>query len=218
MKQGIIFDMDGVLVDSEPAITYAAMEVIRRLGFETKEEEFKPYTGMGDDKFIGGVLESHGGVYDPAYKAEAYDIYCESAAERVKVFSWSKEILTALHDKGYAVCVASASDIRKVTCNLACIGVELSLFDAIVTGSDVERKKPAPDIFLKAAEKAGLLPENCIVAEDAVAGVMAAKAAGMTAIAVTTSFSANALKEAGADQVLDSLATLPTIADSVFGA
>ena len=217
MKKGIIFDMDGVLVDSEPAITYAAMEVLRRLGVEATEEEFKPYTGMGDDKFIGGVLESHGGVYRPEYKAEAYDIYCENAAERVKVFAWSKEIIHALHDKGYAVCVASASDIRKVECNLACIGVELSLFDAIVTGSDVKRKKPAPDIFLKAAQKAGLSPKNCLVVEDAVAGIMAAKAAGMTAVAVTTSFAEQALKEAGADVVLDSLMALPQIADEVFG-
>lgn len=216
MKKGIIFDMDGVLVDSEPAITYAAIKVLRRLGVEAKEEEFKPYTGMGDDKFIGGVLESHGGSYHPEYKAEAYDIYCQTATERVKVFPWSKAIITALHDKGYAVCVASASDIRKVECNLACIGVDLSLFDAIVTGSDVERKKPAPDIFLKAAQKAGLSPENCLVAEDAVSGIMAAKTAGMTAVAVTTSFSEQALREAGADYVLDSLITLPTLADGVL--
>jgi phosphoglycolate phosphatase len=156
MKKAVIFDMDGTLVDSEPAITFAAMEVIRRLGYEAKEEEFKPFTGMGDDKFIGGVLESHGGVYQPAYKEEAYRIYCETAKNTVKVYPWSKAIIEALHAMGYRLAVASASDLIKVTCNLNCIGVDLSLFDAIVTGSDVTKKKPAPDIFLKAAEKLGV--------------------------------------------------------------
>ena len=55
MNYGVLFDMDGVLVDSEPAITYAAQEVLRRLGYETDPSEFKPFTGMGDDKFIGGA-------------------------------------------------------------------------------------------------------------------------------------------------------------------
>ncbi len=218
MKKAVIFDMDGTLVDSEPAITHAAIEVIRRLGYEAKEEEFKPFTGMGDDKFIGGVLENHGGVYKTEYKDEAYRIYCETAKDTVKVYPWSREIIEALHKKGYRLAVASASDIVKVTCNLNCIGVDLSLFDAIVTGSDVTRKKPAPDIFLKAAEKIGAEPQSCIVAEDAVSGVQAAKAAGMTAIAVTTSFSEEALAEAGADRITDDLAVLPDFAEETLGA
>ena len=67
-----------------------------------------------------------------------------------------------------------------------------------------------------AAEKAGYEPKNCLVAEDAVAGVMAAKAAGMKAVAVTTSFAADKLKEAGADEVTDNLSTLPGIADVIL--
>lgn len=217
MKKAIIFDMDGTLVDSEPAITYAAMEVIRRLGYEAKEEEFKPFTGMGDDKFIGGVLESHGGTYRSEYKDEAYRLYCEIAKDKVKVYPWSNEVIRKLHSMGYRLAVASASDLTKVACNLSCIGVDLSLFDAIVTGSDVTQKKPAPDIFLKAAEKIGLDPQDCIVAEDAVAGIQAAKAAGMTAIAVTTSFSPDALAEAGADRITDDLAILPAFAWETLG-
>ena len=217
MKKAIIFDMDGTLVDSEPAITFAAMEVIRRLGYEVKAEEFKPFTGMGDDLFIGGVLESHGGTYHTAYKEEAYRIYGEKANDIVTVYPWSKVTLARLHDMGYRLAVASASDLTKVSCNLACIGVDLSIFDAIVTGSDVTRKKPAPDIFLKAAEKIGVEPKNCIVAEDALSGVQAAKAAGMTAIAVTTSFPAEELAKAGADRITDDLAILPAFALNVLG-
>ena len=211
MNYGVLFDMDGVLVDSEPAITYAAQEVLRRLGCETDPSEFKPFTGMGDDKFIGGVLESHGGVYQPSYKEEAYAIYRETAAERVRVYPWSRAILTALSEQGFRLAVASASDLTKVSCNLSCIGVELSLFGAVVTGSDVTRKKPAPDLFQKAAERLMLPPERCFVVEDALSGVQAAKAAGMTAIAVTTSFPAEALLRAGADRVTDDLSELPRL-------
>lgn len=215
MKKGIIFDMDGVLVDSEPAITNAAMEVNRRLGYETEAWEYRQYTGMGDDRFIGGVLEKHGGVYKSEYKDEAYRIYTETAKDRVTVYPWSADIIEKLKTLGYTLAVASASDIVKVKCNLDCIGSVTEKLDAIVTGSDVERKKPAPDIFLKAAEKAGLDPHDCIVAEDAVAGIMAAKAAGMKSVGVTTSFPAEELKKAGADVVTDSLFALPDIAKAL---
>ena len=216
MKKAIIFDMDGVLVDSEPAITYASIEVLKNLGITAKPEEFKPFTGMGDDKFIAGVLEAHGGKYDPKYKEAAYRIYIDTAKDNIKVYGWSKKIITELKSKGYSLAVASASDISKVRCNLECIGIDVSLFDAIVTGSDVKNKKPAPDIFLKAAEKAGFDPRYCIVAEDAVAGIMAAKAAGMYGVAVTTSFPEAELKNAGADVVTNDLNNLPKIADEIF--
>lgn len=75
--------------------------------------------------------------------------------------------------------------------------------------------KPAPDIFLKAAEKAGLEPRFCIVAEDSIAGIKAAKAAGMTAVGVTTSFDKEKLVEAGADFVTDDLSVLPEIVNKI---
>ena len=211
MIKGIIFDMDGVLVDSESAITYASMAVLKSLGVDTEPEEFRPYRGMGDDRFIGAVLENHGGTYKPEYKEKAYRIYLETAHDNVKVYSWSKPIILSLKEKGYRLAVASASDIEKVKCNLDCIGIDLNNFDAIVTGSDIVHNKPAPDIFLKAAEKAGLEPCFCIVAEDSIAGIKAAKAAGMAAVGVTTSFAEEMLVEAGADFVTDDLSVLPEI-------
>jgi len=214
----IIFDMDGVLVDSEPAITYASLEALKERGILAKYEDFKPFTGMGDDKFIAGVCEKYGAQYDPSMKARAYEIYIKRAAEWVKVFPWSKPVLSKLHGAGYRLAVASASDVIKVECNLRQIGVDTSIFAAIVTGSDVERKKPAPDIFLKAAEKAGAEPALSLVVEDAVSGVIAAKAAGMAAVAVTTSFGEAALLEAGADRVTGDLFGLPMIVAEIFGA
>lgn len=204
MIELVIFDMDGVLVDSEPAITYASIESLAESGVTAQYEDFKPFTGMGDDKFIQGVIEKYGGTYNVALKERAYEIYL-SKPERIEVFNTSKKILGDLSAADYKCAVASASDLVKVKANLARIGVDLSLFAAIVTGSDVKNKKPDPEIFLKAADKSGIAYGNCLVIEDAVSGVQAAKAAGMKCIAVTTSFDSATLKNAGADYVVDVL-------------
>lgn len=210
MTELIIFDMDGVLVDSEPAITLAAMDALSEWGVKAQYGDFKQYTGMGDDRFIGGVAEKYGVSYDLKMKARAYEIYLAKAGERVKVYPWSKNLIGTLAEK-YLLTVASASDWVKVECNIKCIGVDPGTFKAVITGSDVTRKKPFPDIFLKAAEKAGVKPENAVVIEDAVSGVCAAKAAGAKCVAVTTSFPKEKLLEAGADFVTDDLAEAPEL-------
>ena len=205
MKKLIIFDMDGVLVDSEEAIAQASIESLSEWGVSAKLSDFKQFTGMGDDIFIGGVANIYGVEYDLKMKARAYEIYFEKAAERVAVYPWSKVMIEALSDVGYKLAVASASDRVKVLKNIECIGVDPEIFDALITGSDVKNKKPDPEIFLKAAKTAGEDPADCVVFEDALSGVKAAKAAGMTCIAVTTSFDEDKLYEVGADKVVADL-------------
>lgn len=200
----VIFDMDGVLVDSEPAITYASMESLSEIGVNAEYDDFKPFTGMGDDKFIEGVAKKYGREYDVKLKERAYEIYIEKK-ERVKVFPSSKKLIGALTESGFKCAVASASDLIKVKTNLSRIGIDVSEFSAVITGSDVKNKKPDPEIFLKAAGACGMPPVNSMVIEDAVSGVQAAKAAGMTCIAVTTSFDRATLIAAGADYVIDEL-------------
>ena len=214
MINGIIFDMDGVLVDSEPAITRASMAALAEWGVEAEYGDFKQYTGMGDDLFIGGVARKYGREYDLRMKARAYEIYLEKADEWVKVYPWSKPLID-LFSKKYKLAVASASDRVKVECNLRCIGADPSVFSALLTGSDVKNKKPAPDIFLLAAEKAGFDSKSAVVFEDAVSGVMAAKAAGCVCIAVTTSFPAGKLYQAGADFAVDDLSLAPEIIEKL---
>lgn len=201
----VIFDMDGVLVDSEPAISLASKEALAEWGIEAELGDFHQFTGMGDDKFIGGVAEKYGRTYDIVMKKRAYEIYLNTAQERVNVYSWSKTIIDRLYNDGFILAIASASDIVKVECNIACIGADIKKLSAVITGSDVKNKKPAPDIFLRAAEKAGIMPADSLVIEDAVSGVQAAKAAGMICIAVTTSFTADKLYDAGADYIINDL-------------
>lgn len=201
----VIFDMDGVLVNSERAMAQASIDTLKNYGLHAAPEDFRDFIGMGEDMFIGGVARKHGGVYEEKMKDEAYQVYGEHAAERVQVFASAKPLIEKLHGRGYTLAVASAADRVKVNINLNCIGVKPEMFHAIVSGSDVIKKKPDPEIFLKASECVGVPPEACVVIEDAVSGTQAAKAAGMTAIAVTSSFDRETLFKAGADFVVDDI-------------
>ena len=205
MINSVIFDMDGVLIDSEDAITLAGIEALKDWGIDAKPQDFKPFTGMGENKFIGGVAEKYDVAFTMDMKDKAYEIYVAKAAERVTVYPWSKPVLTGMAERGIKIALASAADAVKVTCNLECIGVDKSIFSALITGSDVKHKKPHPEIFLTAAANAGFAPNNTLVVEDALSGVKAAKAAGMLCLALTTSFAEPELRDAGADFVAHTL-------------
>jgi len=208
-KLGILFDMDGVLVDSEPVITAAACEALRRFGIPAVHEDFKPFTGMGENRFLGGVAEKYGREFDLSMKALCYDIYGELVDAELKIYDGTKPMLAQFQNEGRTMALASSADLIKVRHNLRVAGIPFSTFQAVITGDDVERKKPFPDIYLTAAQAAGVDPRECVVVEDAISGVQAAKAAGAYAIAVTTSFSEQALRDAGADRVICDIADLP---------
>jgi len=108
---------------------------------------------------------------------------------------------------GLKLALATSADRIKMQANLNEIGIPASSFDATVTGLDVVNKKPYPDIYIKAAEKLGLRAADCLVVEDAVSGITAARRAGCRCLAVSTSFAAEMLSEA--DWICDSLANVP---------
>ena len=193
--KAILFDMDGVLIDSEFLMRHSAIQALAEWGIQAKHEDFREFTGMGEDKFVGGVAEKYGHTYTFDMKERAYDYFGQQVKDMAYVPAGVKEMLMALHEKGLVMAVCSAADLRKVRYNIQAIGVDESIFSALVTGSDVERKKPFPDIYLKGAELIGMDPKDCLVVEDAVSGVKAAHAAGMDAAAVPTTFSKEELKE-----------------------
>jgi HAD superfamily hydrolase (TIGR01509 family) len=195
--RGVIFDMDGVLVLSEPFIADAAIRMFAEKGYQVREEEFRPFIGMGEDRFIGGVAEQRGIALDPARdKARTYEIYAEIVRGRLPIVPGAREFVRACRDKGFLLAVASGADRVKVDANLRELGLPASTFDAVIDGTRVARKKPAPDIFLLACDALSLAPSECLVIEDAVSGVEAAKAAGTRCLALTTSFDAAALSAA----------------------
>jgi HAD superfamily hydrolase (TIGR01509 family) len=204
----VIFDMDGVLVLSEPFIAAAAIAMFAEKGFAVAAEEFRPFIGAGEDRFIGGVAEARGIPIDPARdKARTYDIYLENVRGHLQPLPGVREFVDTCKQRGLRLAVASGSDTIKVEANLRELGLPPTDFAAIVTGSEVERKKPAPDIFLAACARLGLEPASCLVIEDAVNGVRAAKSAGTRCLALTTSFSSSELAQA--DWIAPDLAHVP---------
>ena len=193
--KAILFDMDGVLIESEFLMRHAAIQALAEYGIEAKHEDFREFTGMGEDKFVGGVAEKYGHTYTFDMKERAYDYFGQQVKELAHVPEGVKDMLLTLHKMGFVMAVCSAADLRKVCYNIQAIGVDESIFSALVTGSDVERKKPFPDIYLEGARRIGMNPEDCLVIEDAISGIQAAHAAGMDAVGVPTTFSKEELME-----------------------
>jgi len=202
---GVIFDMDGVLVDSEDAMKTTSIESLKRFGINPVKDDFIEFTGMGEDAFIGGVAGKYGLEYNTEMKDYAYMLYVEKARELVYVYPGVRDIIAGVKRKGCKIAVASAADLIKVRTNLACIGIDESVFNGFVTGSDVTHKKPDPEIFLMAAAHIGVDPENCLVLEDAKSGIAAAKSAGMSCIGITTAFTHDELCDTEADYVVDDI-------------
>lgn len=214
MMRGVLFDMDGVLVDSEALIAEAAVRMFaREHGLKARHEDFVPFIGAGENRFIGGVAERYGLVIDvEAAKSVTYGIYRElarSGGMGMRILPGALEYLTACRGRGLKIALASAADRVKVRINLEYLGIDETAFDAVLTGQDVVRKKPFPDIYLEAARRIGLEPQDCLVVEDAVNGVRAGVAAGASCLGITTSFSAESLRDAGAAWTAPDLARAP---------
>ncbi len=206
--KNIIFDMDGVLVDSEPVIEAAAIQGLKEYGVEAKPEDFEPFIGAGEDRYIGGVAEKYGLTYKTEMKDRVYEIYLDIVEEKIKIFPEAKQVLNELQDTNFELALASSADQIKVEANLRQAGIDFALFKVIVSGDEVDNKKPAPDIYQYTASKMDVKPENCLVVEDSLHGVKAARAAGMKCAAVTTSFLQKELKEAGANFICENLSEI----------
>ena len=197
MIKGVLFDMDGVLVDSEEFIRNAAILMFKELGLEAKHKDFFEFIGAGEDRFLGGVAEKYNFPFDiPSGKIRTYEIYSELIKNKLTPLPGVHSFIKKCRDRGLKIAMATSADRTKMESNLIEIGISEKTFDAVVTALDVNRQKPFPDIYLKAASLIGEEPQNCLVVEDAVNGVNAAKSAGAKCLGLTTSFSQEELTKA----------------------
>lgn len=204
-KWSLIFDMDGVLVDSEAVIEEAARLGLQEYGVFANSDDFKPFVGTGEDRYIGGVAEKYGVTYHTDMKKRVYEIYLQQVERKLKVYENTIPLLKKLMENGTTFALGSSADRIKVEANLKVAGIDRAWFKGLVTGDDVVHKKPAPDIYLKASQMLGVDPQHCIVVEDALNGIQAAHAAGMKCIGITTSFTGEQLKEHQADFICEDL-------------
>jgi beta-phosphoglucomutase len=208
MIRGVLFDMDGVLIDSEAFICKAAIEMFREYGINALEEDFKPFVGMGENRYLGSVAEKyHLKINIAEAKVRTYQIYESITAGKLFPLPGALEFIEHCRSKNLKLALATSADKIKMEINLKAMGLSKDSFDSTINGLEIERKKPFPDIYIKASENIGLKPGSCLVAEDAISGVRAAKAAGCRCLAVTTTFDRKALSEA--DWICDSLLNVP---------
>ncbi len=187
MKQGAIFDMDGLLTDTERWYAASWRETAKAFG-----QEWVP----NFDKFVAGtsgegmraVIHQHFPAVDPAAFMDA----CTKNAyrlgeENLREMPGASEILRFFSARGVKMAVASSSPDDVIRRYLRKLDME-RYFDAVVSGSEVQRGKPAPDIFLLAAERIGCAPEDCYVFEDGINGCLAGIAAGCAAVMIPDLF------------------------------
>jgi len=209
--QGVIFDMDGVLCDSEPFICAAAMRMFaERHGARVTPADFIPFVGAGENRYLGGVAEKHGLKLNlRADKKCTYEIYLELIRGRLQPLPGARAFIARCRRRGIKLAVATSADEMKLLGNLREIGLPADRFDATVNGLEVRHRKPHPAIFLLAARRLRVTPAACIVVEDSPNGIRAGRAAGARCLGLTTSFPAPTLRAAGADWIAADLAHVP---------
>lgn len=182
-----IFDMDGVLVDTYHAHFYSWLQMARRAGLSFSEAEFAPTFGRTSREIIAHFW-GHGRYNDAeiaALDAEKETAFREIIAKNFPAMPGVYRLLDDLYVAGWELAVGSSGPPENVDLVLDRLG-RRDLFSAIVTGMDVTRGKPDPQVFLLAAKRLGVPPSQCVVIEDAQPGIAAAHAAGMAAVGIVS--------------------------------
>jgi beta-phosphoglucomutase family hydrolase len=200
--EAVLWDLDGVIADTAVYHYKAWVDVFGKMGKTFTEEQFMGHFGQRHDTIIHSVL---GDVPEDKFDAiteEKQENYRRRVAENIKPMPGAIELIKSLRHNGIKTAIASSAPPENVDIIVRGLGIE-GCFDAYARGTEVAEGKPSPLVFLLAAEKLGVRPASCVVIEDAIAGVAAAKNAGMKCIAVTNSHPAEKLREA--DLIVDTL-------------
>jgi len=210
MAKAVIWDMDGVIADTAPYHFKAWQEVFQKRGMNFTEEDFRRNFGQRNDTIIRNVLgEGLSPSQIDTIAGEKEENFRQRVRQHIKPLPGAIKLLKSLREHGFKMALASSAPIENI--RLVTQGLDINnCFHAIVSGREVKEGKPSPQGFLLAAKKLGVAPENCIVVEDAVAGVTAAKRAGMCCLAVTNTHPKTSLMEA--DLIVDTLEAV-TVSD-----
>jgi len=207
MFDAVIFDWDGTLADTRAIIVLSFQEALGRIDLKVNAEYIERRIGIGASETFREILRQAGKSFDAQLIKQLVDWKSQiqiEHARQVQLLPGARVLLEALQGK-IKVGLASMNNRSVIDSMLKVNGLE-HLFQVTVTANNVSHSKPNPEIFLKCAEQLGSLPKGCVVVEDSLFGVKAAKAGGMSCIAVTTGvYSAQELAEEHPDLIIDSL-------------
>lgn len=193
--QAVIWDLDGVIIDSADEHRRAWQRLAREEGIKFTDEDFWATFGKRNDDIIA-ILWGPLSPEQVQLLRDRKEIYFRDLIRQTAApLPGSMELMRSLHEAGYLQALASSAPIENIQLISEVLGLERYL-TALVSGETVPHGKPAPDIFLKAAQELHIGPSRCLVIEDAVAGVEAAHAAGMRCIAVAGNRDLTGLRKA----------------------
>ena len=184
-KKAVIFDMDGVIFDTERVYLEIWQSVFEKYGYKMTKELYITVMGTGRKNVIKTFLENFGDdlPIEKMYEEKDNQLFYIIENQGIPLKKGVKELFSMLKEKNYKIALATSAKRDRVEKQIKDKWLKES-FDAIVCGDDVEKGKPSPDIFLKAAKKIDVEPENCFVVEDSPAGIKAAFSGGMKGIHV----------------------------------
>lgn len=205
MKKAVIFDMDGVLIDSEPAYLEMNFKLFNELGIEMPEEEYKDFVGMDSLKMWTKIKNKYG-LSESAEELRLTEKnlmknLLEAGADSMTV-KGVPELIREFRKKNYALSLASSSSRENIETVISKINLR-DHFDFVISGDEVGSGKPEPDIFLRVSSEFNLPPEKCFVIEDSFNGIAAAKKAGMHCIGFSA-FNSNSQNLSEADMIVNS--------------
>lgn len=199
----VLFDLDGVLIDSMSAHVHAWKKVYEKFGVKLDDIEIKLREGEKAHKSASEITQKYGlNLSDSEIDqliAKKRAIYAENSPKRIAV--GAGELLINLRKNGYKIALVTGSIAKNLKKMMT--PDEIGCFDLIITSNDVENAKPHPEPYLKAVNKLGISPEQCVVIENAPLGIHSGKTAGLTVIAITSTLPGELLSEA--DHIVDSL-------------
>lgn len=180
----VIFDCDGVLIESERLAVELDVRMLAEIGWQlSREEIIERFMGRSYAHMMSEIAGFLGHPVPPEWVARWDQSYKDLLAAELEPVEGVADALDALHSAGYTTCVASSSGHPQLLANLSTAQLHDRLEGRIFSATEVENGKPAPDLFLHAAARMGFAPERCAVVEDSRYGVQAARAAGMPVLA-----------------------------------
>lgn len=203
-SRGILFDMDGVLIDSEPVHEKAIVALTEELGTRVDDHEFLFSLKGVPEKIVAGKIRElfpETGLTIDEMISRKLALYAE-IFEAVELIPGAREFVVQCKEAGKQLAVATSASRSTQELTFRRFGFD-EYFEAVVAGDQITNGKPHPEPYLLAASKLGLPPEDCIVIEDSIHGVASGKAAGCQVIGLTTTFPKETLLEAGAHFGID---------------